>query len=173
MFNSFDPSGSDGVELPADTDYTNNLIIANYQSDNRKSFFYEISTRSGEYFNGTRVNFEGTVSYRFLPYAVTALNFEVNRIRLPKPYNDADLFLIGPRNDITFTRNVFWTTFIQYNNQINNLNINTRFQWRYSPVSDLFIVYSDNYYAGLDRFIDFNRPKSRSLVVKLTYWFNP
>jgi hypothetical protein len=97
----------------------------------------------------------------------------LNSIRLPDPYNDADLYLIGPKFDITFSRSVFWTTYIQYNSQINNVNVNTRFQWRYKPVSDLFIVYTDNYLAGLnDRFIDFNQPKARALVVKLTYWFN-
>lgn len=172
LFDSFDPSGTDGEELPADTDYANNLITASYNSDNRRDFFYSLSTRSGGYFNGSRINLEGTLSYRFLPYAITSVNFEINRIRLPEPYNDADLFLIGPRIDITFSRSIFWTTFIQYNSQISNMNINTRFQWRYSPVSDLFIVYSDNYEAGEDRFIDFNRPRSRALVVKLTYWLN-
>lgn len=174
LFEPFDPSGTDGVELPADTDYPAYQFIGRFSSDQRKPFFYELSTRSGEYFNGTRINLEGTLSYRFLPYAITSLNFEYNRIRLPEPYSDADLYLIGPRIDITFSKSVFWTTFIQYNSQIENMNINTRFQWRYSPVSDLFIVYTDNYFAGIDdRFIDFNRPKSRALVVKLTYWFNP
>lgn len=174
LFNSFDPSGSEGEELAEDTDYAYNFIIASFSSDQRKPFFYNLSTSSGEYFNGSRINLEGTLSYRFLPYAITSVNFEYNRIRLPEPYNDADLFLIGPRFDITFTRSIFWTTFIQYNSQINNVNVNTRFQWRYSPVSDLFIVYSDNYLAGTnDRFIDFNQPKYRALVVKLTYWFNP
>ena len=101
------------------------------------------------------------------------MNFTYNRIRLPDPYNDADLFLIGPRIDLTFTKSIFWTTFIQYNSQINNVNVNSRFQWRFKPVSDLFIVYTDNYFADIDgRFIDFNRPKSRALVVKLSYWFN-
>ena len=43
-----------------------------------------------------------------------------------------------------------------HNNQINNMNINTRFQWRYAPVSDLFIVYTDNYFTDINnRFVDF------------------
>ncbi len=173
LFEPFDPSGTEGLELPEDSEYTNNLVFATYQSDQRKNFFYELSTFSGEYFNGSRINLEGSVAYRFIPRAITSLNFEYNRIRLPEPYNDANLWLISPRVDITFSKKVFWTTFIQFNNQINNLNINTRFQWRYSPVSDLFIVYTDNYYADVgNRFIEFNRPKSRALVVKLTYWLN-
>ena len=173
LYEPFDPSGSDGIELPADSEYGYNFIIARFSSDERKPFFYTVSTRSGEYYNGTIVNLEGTLSYRFIPYAVASVNFEFNRVRLPSPYNDSNLILVGPRFDITFTRNIFWTTFIQYNSQINNVNVNTRFQWRFKPVSDLFIVYTDNYNPiDFDRFIDFNRPKLRAFVIKLTYWFN-
>lgn len=173
LFSPFDPSGSGGLELPEGTEYYYNFVIASFNSDQRKPFFFELSTRSGQYYNGTRLNLEGSLTYRFQPYGFVSLDFAYNRIRLPDPYSDSDLYLIGPRIDITFTRSIFWTTFIQYNSQINNMNINTRFQWRYAPVSDLFIVYTDNYFADInDRFIDFRTPKLRAFVVKLTYWLN-
>ena len=173
LFEPFDPSGSDGPELPAGSDYAYNFIIARYDSDQRKPFFFEAITFSGQYYNGTRLNLEGTLSYRFIPVGIASVNFAFNRIRLPEPYNDSNLLLVGPRFDITFTRKLFWTTFIQYNNQINNVNVNTRFQWRFKPVSDLFIVYTDNYFTDINgRFIDFNLPKSRAFVIKLSYWFN-
>jgi hypothetical protein len=166
LFDAFDPSGTGGLRLPKDSDYTAHLIIANFLSDFRKLFFYELHTRSGQYYNGTRWNLEGSVGYRFQPYGSFALNFSYNNINLPQPYNDGQLYLIGPRFDFTFTRSIFWTTFIQYNNQIDNININSRFQWRFKPVSDLFIVYTDNYFP--ETFL----AKSRSLVIKLTYWLN-
>lgn len=166
LFRSFDPTNSGGVQLPADSEYGYNLIIARYSSDFRKAFGFSLSTRSGGYFNGSRLNLEGDISYRFQPYGVLAIAGSVNRIRLPDPYADANLFLIGPRLDITFSRSLFWTTFIQYNSQIDNLNINSRLQWRFKPVSDLFVVYTDNYFP--DQFVN----KNRALVVKLTYWLN-
>jgi hypothetical protein len=98
--------------------------------------------------------------------ANVSMNFNYARIRLPEPQSDADLILVGPRIDLTFSKSVFWTTFVQYNNQIDNLNINTRLQWRYAPASDFFLVYTDNYFPG-----DF-MPKQRSLVLKLNYWLN-
>lgn len=173
LFDSFDPSGTDGPELPANSEYAYNMIFANYDSDFRKDFGFEVSTRSGQYFNGYRVNLEGRMSYRFQPYGVISLDFEYNGIRLPDPYNDSDLYLVGPRLDLTFTRSLFWTTLIQYNSQINNVNVNSRFQWRFKPVSDLYLVYTDNYLAGVDgTLIDFNQPKYRAFVIKLTYWLN-
>jgi hypothetical protein len=85
---------------------------------------------------------------------------------LPSPYSSANLFLIGPRLDLTFTDKLFLTTYVQYNNQIDNLNVNVRLQWRFAPVSDLFIVYSENSYPG-----NFQN-KDRGLVIKISYWLN-
>jgi hypothetical protein len=166
LFDSFDPTRTDGVELAAETDYAYNLIIARYNSDRRRLLSFDLSTRSGGYFNGTRLNLDGSINYRLQPYGSISLDFSLNRIRLPEPYNDANLVLIGPRFDITFTRNLFWTTFIQYNNQIENINVNSRLQWRFRPVSDLFVVYTDNYFP------DSFSSKSRALVLKCTYWLN-
>jgi len=173
LYEPFDPSGTEGTELPADSEYITNLVMINYQSNERNKLFFDVSTRSGEYYNGQRINLSGEASYRFQPFGVLSLNFTYNGIRLPAPYNNSDLILIGPKLDLTFTKNLFWTTFIQYNNQINNVNVNSRLQWRYKPVSDLYIVYTDNYLAGIDgSVIDFSRPKYRAFVVKLTYWLN-
>ena len=85
---------------------------------------------------------------------------------MPSPYKSAGFFLIGPRVDITFTDKIFLTSLVQYNNQIDNINLNLRFQWRFAPVSDLFIVYTENSFPGD------NRIKNRGLVLKLSYWFN-
>ena len=173
LFNGFDPSGSGGVRLPSGTGYHNNLIIASYNSDQRKLVNYSLSTRSGDYFNGTRINLEGSLNVRYQPLGFTSINFAYNRIRLPDPYSSVNLFLIGPRFDFTFSKKLFWTTFVQYNTQIDNLNINSRLQWRFAPVSDLFLVYTDNYLATNDEgFINIGASKSRALVFKMTYWLN-
>jgi len=174
LFNDFDPSGTGGQKLLGGTSYRNFLVAAELMSDARKKLFYELNTRTGEYFNGHLINLEGIITYRYQPWGFASLNFSYNHIRLPQPYTSADLFLIGPRVDLTFTRKLFWTTFVQYNSQINNLNINSRFQWRFKPVSDLFLVYTDNYFAessGREVFY-IGQPKTRALVIKLTYWLN-
>jgi hypothetical protein len=94
------------------------------------------------------------------------INYTVDHISLQEPYATETLVLLGPRMDLTFTKNLFFSTVVQWNEQIRNMNINARLQWRYKPVSDLFIVYTDNYAtngSGL---------KNRSLVAKVTYWLN-
>ena len=74
------------------------------------------------------------------------------------------MFLV--KIDITFTKNMFWSTFFQYSTQRENFSINTRFQWRVAPLSDLFLVYNDNYSTTVFS------PRFRSLNLKFTYWLN-
>ena len=75
--------------------------------------------------------------------------------------------------DLTLTKSLFITNFVQFNSQNDNININARLQWRFKPVSDFFIVYTDNYFYSFDDDMirDF-APRTRALVFKLTYWLN-
>lgn len=162
----FDPSRTEGEELPegSEVDWWN--FSVNYSSDNRKSFTYDVTLNTGTFFNGRRSSIAANLIYRYQPILQVAMNFEYNQINLPDPYNDADLFLIGPRVDLTLTNKVFFTTFVQYNTQDENLGHNSRLQWRFKPVSDLFVVYTDNYIT------DTFATRNRALVVKLSYWLN-
>lgn len=166
LFDSFDPTRTDAAELPEGSDYTYTDFSARYQSDRRPKFSYSAGTTIGEFFNGSRYSFRGGLTYRYQPYGSIQMNVNYTYIDLPDPFASAGLFLIGPRIDLTFSKSLFLTTFIQYNSQVENLNINARLQWRFAPVSDFFLVYTDNY----DTY-DFG-VKNRALVAKVTYWLN-
>ena len=175
LTDNFDPTRvqEDGIELLAGTDYQYVNFEASYRSDFRKRFNYNIRANAGQFFNGTRTGFRGSINYRYQPYGSIAMNFNYNRIKLDGDFETADLWLLGPRIDFTFTRNLFLTAFIQYNSQDNNLNINTRFQWRFAPVSDFFLVYTDNYDTmDFNQFSIRNNVRNRALVAKFTYWLN-
>jgi len=166
LSSAFDPTNTGGEKLPAGSSYNWKNAGVTFASDTRKLLYYNLAGIYGGYYNGTRLHLSGTLNYRVQPYGSLAIAANYNDITLPEPFNSAKLFLIGPRLDITFTNNLFLTTFIQYNNQIDNLNTNIRFQWRFAPVSDLYIVYTSNSFA--DELMN----KNRGLVVKLSYWFN-
>ncbi len=150
--------------LPIGSCFTYNNLKLDYTSDQRKKVGLLMTGVIGEYFNGTIASFTGSASYRYQPFGSITLNYTYNHITSPTAKND--IFLIGPKVDLTFTKRVFWTTFVQYNSQFDNLNINSRFQWRFAPVSDFFLVYTDNYntFNGL--------AKNRAIFAKITYWFN-
>lgn len=166
LFDDFDPTRTGGEPLPAGTDYTTDRFGFEFRSNPRQPFNVRLEGQAGEYFTGDIASLRSEIAWRIGYIANIGMNFSYNRIRLPEPQNDADLLLVGPRIDLTFSKSLFWTTFIQYNNQIENININTRLQWRFAPVSDFFLVYTDNYFP------DSFSPKQRSLVLKLNYWLN-
>ena len=166
LFDNFDPTRSGGDPLAAGTDYSFQNVLVEYRSNPRKKLNVGLIGEFGEYFTGSIQRITSQTGLRLGYLANISMNFNYARIRLPQPQRDADLILVGPRIDLTLTKDLFWTTFVQYNSQIDNLNINTRIQWRYAPVSDFFLVYTDNYFPG-----DF-LPKQRSLVFKLNYWLN-
>ena len=162
----FDPTNSGGIPLPANVDYKGSEVSVNFMSDIRKPFNFYVWGLYGGYYNGTRYSLNGEFYYRIQPYGSLAVVASYNDISLPEPYNSAGLTLIGTRLDITFTDKLFFTSLVQYNNQIDNLNLNLRFQWRFAPVSDLYIVYTENSFPN-----NYN-VKNRGLVFKISYWFN-
>jgi hypothetical protein len=162
----FDPTNSGGTPLPVNEEFNWKEIGGSFVSDIRKPFNYLISTQYGGYFNGSRWTMNGELYYRIQPYSSLGIVTSYNYISLPSPYSSAKYVVIGPKLDFTFTDNLFFTSFVQYNNQIHNINLNFRFQWRFAPVSDLFIVYTENSFPAD------NRIKNRGLVLKLSYWFN-
>ena len=135
-------------------------------SDQRRLFSLTAGVAFGTFYNGTRAQYLLGVKYRAQPWGNFSVNFEQNNLEFPEPYGSEKLFLISPRVEINFSRSLFWTTFLQYNTQDDNFNINSRFQWRFRPMSDLYVVYTDNYA------VEFWGPKHRALVIKLNYWFN-
>ncbi len=162
----FDPTNTGLSFLPAGSEYDWTGASVLYRSDIRKLLRYRVAAGFGGYFNGSRRFFEGDINYRYQPYGSVSVFFSYNDLLLPSPWENNSFWLIGPKFDLTFTNTLFFTTFIQYNEQIDNLNINARFQWRYKPVSDLFIVYTDNYFP------ETMKARNRALVLKMSYWFN-
>ena len=165
LFDGFDPSRSDGTPLPANSDYRWTSFQLQYRSDQRKVLSYEISPTAGQFFNGELYGLRGNVNLRLQPHFNLALQARYDYISLPKPFATANLWLLGPRIDVTFNKSVFWATFIQYSSQSDNFSINSRLQWRFAPLSDLFLVYNDNYFTDT-----VFAPRVRSINLKLTYW---
>lgn len=166
LYFPFDPTRTGGKPLPL-AGYTYYNALMEYASDFRKKLNYSFIGSYGKYFNGTRLLANVTLNFRIQPWAIFSVSVEHNNIRLPQDYADASLFLISPRAEFSFTRKLFFTTFFQYNTQIHNFNINARFQWRFRPMSDLYVVITQNY--GTDNQFSI---KNQAIVLKLNYWLN-
>jgi hypothetical protein len=163
----FDPTNSGKDTLPTGSKHEWFAWGTDYISKPQSRFTYGFSTRWGGYYaDGKRLFISTDLGFRFQPYVNIAINISYNNLILPHPWGHNDFWLVGPRVDVTMTNKLFFTAFVQYNEQQNNINLNTRFQWRYRPASDLFIVYTDNYYSSP------LSVRNRALVLKFTFWGN-
>ncbi len=162
----FDPTRISGIFLPAESRYHFGNAFVNFSSTQKTMFKWNAEAAKGTFFNGEIQYLQGQFGYRYQPYINFAFNLHYTDIHLPRPFERTTFWLLGPKLDVTFSENIFWTTFIQYNEQIDNMNVNMRFQWRYKPVSDIFLVYTDNYIPGAWN------SRNRALVLKITYWLN-
>lgn len=175
LLRPFDPTNFAGVFLKEGSEHKWDSFGIDYTSKPQALLTYSLSTRYGGYYaNGTRLRLNGEVGYRFQPYVAITMSANYNQLNFKsEPAVPTDLvnkqfnfWLVGPRVDVTFTNKLFFTNFLQFNNQNKNVNLNTRLQWRYSPASDLFLVYTDNYIS------DTFQVRNRALVLKFTYWWN-
>ena len=163
----FDPTRTKGAQpLPGNKGYNFNQISAEYLSSNAGLLSFTARAETGQFYNGHNFSARTAISFRIQPWVLFSLGLNYDAIRLPDPYPDANLWLVTPKVDVTFSKSVFWSTLVQYSNQRDNLGINSRLQWRFAPLSDLYLVYNDNYFTS-----NFG-PNFRSINLKVTYWLN-
>lgn len=162
----FPTSFTDASPLPANR-YQFLAGGVGFQTDYRKPLSVKLKYAAGEFYNGQIQMISAQITLRKQPHLNIALQAEYNKISFPTIYGSSELLLISPRIEMNFNTKLFWTTFLQYNTQGNNFNINSRFQYRYKPMSDFFLVYTDNYYTS-----PLLKNKNRALVFKWNYWLN-
>ena len=98
--------------------------------------------------------------------------FQANDLIFPDEYGKETITALLSKIEIGFNKNLLWTTLFQFQDQNEYLGINSRLQWRFSPMSDIFLVLVDNY----DVFNGMGGPRdiqsnNRALVFKINYWY--
>ena len=165
----FDPSRSDGISLPALSEYNYTNYTFYFRASQRKQFSFRFNGKVGDFFNGKINNIGGTITYKVPPYLNIEIGSQYNNLKFPEPFSSAEFFSLNSKINVSFSKDLFLSTYLQYNNQLDNININARFQWRFQPLSDMFLVYTDNYFAENPMFM---KLKNRSFAFKINYWIN-
>ena len=186
---SFDHSYYD-LFLPFDPLDEGRLFFGKYQwtgihteftTNNRKPLSGFLEASYGGYFLGKKYEFGGNLSYRVkglgkqkLPLLLFNANFNHINVLMGDSFAST-INLIGFKAEYSINTNTYFTGFVQYNTQSEKMNVNLRFQWRYRPMSDFFLVYSQNYdqfQSVLPNRNTFLGPSFRTLAAKWVYWFN-
>jgi hypothetical protein len=166
LFSDFSPTRDTVRPFLAGEQFEQPEFEASFTSDPRRLLSGTTRFRAGRFFNGSLLQASGNLNYRWRQYFTGALTWNVSQVDLAEGYKDQTIWLAGSRFDVTLSTTLFWTTFTQYNSQFENVNLNSRLQWRFLPASDFFLVYTDNYRP------DGLVAKNRALLAKVSWWIN-
>lgn len=162
---------SNANPLPAQR-YKYSFVSARFKSDDRKMISYEVEGRTGGFYNGNLDQLELSLQFRVQPWGNFSVGYQWNDLSFPDEYGQETITALLSKIEIGFNKNLLWTTLFQFQDQNEFMGINSRLQWRFSPMSDIFLVYVDNY----DVFNGMGGPRdiqtnNRALVFKVNYWY--
>jgi len=167
LLTDFDPLRTQIAKLTAGTKHEWNSFIFSYDAKPQNRFTYSAELITGGYYdNGKRNAFLGEFGYRFQPYLELSSLVNYNKIELPAPWNTNSFWLLGIKSNLTLTNKIFFSNLFQYNEQLGLWNFNSRFQWRYKPASDIFLVFNSNEISVPNVATGWN------LTLKVNYWLN-
>ena len=176
LFNPFDPTRTPGADPLPVGGYKYNDISFRYTTTGRNALYFQANVTGGGYFSGNKLSAQATVRYRLQPYLFALLKVNYDYIVLPDQQTTSSVIYVNPSFEVTFNKKLFWNTDIQFNSQNKNLGINSRLQWRYTRLSDLYIIYVDNYQTSSYETSSYETNgfalKTRGIYVKVSYWLN-
>jgi len=138
-----------------------------FNTAGQREFSGGITYRTGDFFNGERVNISGSFSWNQSRYFVASINYDWNDIELPQ--GNFTTRLSSVNTQVAFSPTLYWITLAQYDNISEEIGINTRLQWIPRAGQEGFIVL--NY--GLQDYDMNNRFQTASsdISVKFRYTF--
>ena len=129
----------EGEILPGRYDFTEGSI--SYASSAARPLSGELEISGGGYYGGHRSSVSMSGAWRPSRHFALDLRMQRNRISLPGKEFSADVF--GARVDLAGSRRLFLSSFLQYNTASEEVVTNIRLNFIHSPLSDLFLVYSE------------------------------
>ena len=144
----FDPLGNGNALVP--DEYRFGILKIGYNSANNQKFRYRFNFQKGSYYSGKRITAGAYLNYQLLPFANLELTYDINKINLNELGNET-FHLTRFIGEVFFSNRLNWTTYVQYNTQQDNFNVNARLQWEYKPLSYIYLVISDNFNEHIKR----------------------
>lgn len=148
-----------GVNVPAGG-YTLRDAQVRYTSGQARPLFGNVSVSSGEFYGGTRRTYGGGVTWRAKYFLSLEGSFQRNDVDLPGGSFLADV--ASARLRYAWSTRLFGSGFVQYNTQSKSFVTNARVNFRYAPLSDVFLVYTER------RNRETNVMNERSVALKVT-----
>ena len=118
----------------------------------------------GGFYNGNRLQGSNGLTIRINKYLNLNTDWNYNDVSLPG--GDFTVNVFRQRVNVALSPNLFWNTFVQYNDSDDLMSLNSRLNWIYRPGADIFLVYNQEWETN-----DGSRPADRAIILKATYLF--
>jgi len=114
---------------------------ASYTTTQRYPVYGNAGVTIGDFYDGTNTTLSGGLTWRPRYDISFEGTYQHNDVSLKSGDFNADL--AGLRVKYAWSTTLFGSTFMQYNTQSKTFVTNARLAWRYSPLSDVFLVYTE------------------------------
>ena len=129
-----------GRSIPAGSYRYRNAQLS-YTTTQRFPVYGHAGLNVGDYYDGSRLAYNGGLTWRPRYDVSVEGTYQRNDVSLKSGSFLADL--AGLRVKYAWSTTLFGSTFVQYNTQSKSFVTNARLAWRYSPLSDVFLVYTE------------------------------
>lgn len=140
--------------------YTARRVGATYVAGSGRALSGRAGVSTGGFYNGDRTSWSGALTWRASYRLRIEGTAQRNAVSLPSGDFTADL--VGGRLRYAWSTRLFGSAYVQYNTQTRSLVTNARVNFRWAPLSDLFVVYTERRNTELDL------RNERSVAVKIT-----
>ncbi len=123
-------------------DYRFNEQSIGFNTANQRTFSGGLRLTTGDFYNGTRNNFNTSFTWTQSRYFLMSINYDWNDIELPQGAFTTRLSSLSTQ--VAFSSQLFWVSLLQYDNVSEEFGINTRLQWIPKAGQEGFIVLNYN-----------------------------
>ena len=147
-------------------EYWTSRASIDFETSEGRPVVADINFSIGDFYFGESDRIRGSLTWR--PSALLSLSGSYNETRGRLPGRKFVTRIGEARVDFDFTPEVSLRNLLQYDNQSENLGVQSRLRWIVRPGSDLFVVVSGDWQRDeKDSFL----PNHQSAAVKLVYTF--
>ena len=155
---------SDGVIIePGSYSFSDTEIV--FETSRGRRANIEIGFLTGDFYEGNRNAIDAQVDWRPSKYFIGSLSYAVNFVDIPE--GKFDQRILSTNLAAVFNNQLSWVNLIQFDNESNNLGIDSRLHWTPRAGRNIFLVLTKGF--NRDEFTDRFSTTETNLTFKIDY----